>query len=633
MKLRILTLGLNSSILIVPALLALLSTMSSPLSASAQGSAFTYQGRLLDGANPARGNYDFQFTLYDAPTNGMVVAGPVTNALTSVSNGLFTVLLDFGAEVFGGGDRWLGIGARSNGAAAPFTLLAPRQLITPTPVALAARFASNAATVTTVPATALPPNVPLQNTNSQQYFAEGFESATFPPTGWSTGGNANWVRVTNIHSEGGASAASTWVSPGQVSYLEFVHDFPGPSLVQFDWKVSSVDFWDYLQVVVDGVGLGVISGNVDWTPFAVSVTAGQHTVRWHYIKSYPGAAGEDRGWIDHVRVVTAPGTVVTESTPHFNGQVDFSGKVGIGTMNPLQLLHLNVTPGQGEGMEITSGIAGHAPAIYLNHNGPNGHNFRLASYGDNVNPGTFRIRDETTWWDAVIINGSGVVNINGVLGIQNNSKSLNGGLVAEDGTRLVDFGMNDGIANRFGGTFTPSFQGGFVRVDPRAGQPVIGFFVRPADASNDVSQVACITSSGSMGIGTTTPSSKLHVAGTVTATAFNPTSDRALKDNFKPLDPREVLDKLAALPLSEWAFKDEPAVRHAGPMAQDFHAAFGLGTDDKHIATVDADAVALAGIQGLNQKLEKELQQKEARLQALQARLAKLEALVEKLTH
>jgi hypothetical protein len=83
------------------------------------------------------------------------------------------------------------------------------------------------------------------------------------------------------------------------------------------------------------------------------------------------------------------------------------------------------------------------------------------------------------------------------------------------------------------------------------------------------------------------------------------TSDRAIKDEFAAVDCSEILEKVAALPLSTWHYKtEEPGVRHIGPVAQDFHAAFGLGMDDKHIATVDADGVALAAIQGLNRKVE-----------------------------
>jgi len=78
------------------------------------------------------------------------------------------------------------------------------------------------------------------------------------------------------------------------------------------------------------------------------------------------------------------------------------------------------------------------------------------------------------------------------------------------------------------------------------------------------------------------------------------------------------------LPLTTWNFKVDSATKHLGPMAQDFYAAFGVGPDDKHIATVDADGVALAAIQGLNQKLE----QKETEVRELKQRLEALERIV-----
>jgi len=94
-------------------------------------------------------------------------------------------------------------------------------------------------------------------------------------------------------------------------------------------------------------------------------------------------------------------------------------------------------------------------------------------------------------------------------------------------------------------------------------------------------------------------------------------SDRNLKTNFEAIDPKDVLDKVAAMPIQQWKYKVErDGKKHIGPMAQDFYAAFGLGDDDKHIGTVDESGVALAAIQGLNQKLEDELRQKDARLSA-----------------
>src|SRR5207253_10920040 len=86
---------------------------------------------------------------------------------------------------------------------------------------------------------------------------------------------------------------------------------------------------------------------------------------------------------------------------------------------------------------------------------------------------------------------------------------------------------------------------------------------------------------------------------------ITPNPDRNAKTEFEPVDTAAVLKRVAALPIQQWRFKTEqPGVKHVGPMAQDFHAAFGLGALPTAIATVDADGVALAAIQGLNQKVE-----------------------------
>ena len=78
-------------------------------------------------------------------------------------------------------------------------------------------------------------------------------------------------------------------------------------------------------------------------------------------------------------------------------------------------------------------------------------------------------------------------------------------------------------------------------------------------------------------------------------------SDRNMKTNIAPLDDAAVLDKVAALPISRWSYKTEHGVRHVGPMAQDFYAAFKVGEDDKHITSIDEDGVALAAIKALHQ--------------------------------
>jgi hypothetical protein len=108
------------------------------------------------------------------------------------------------------------------------------------------------------------------------------------------------------------------------------------------------------------------------------------------------------------------------------------------------------------------------------------------------------------------------------------------------------------------------------------------------------------------------------------ASAWSSVSDVNLKENFRDLDGAEVLAKLVRMPIQEWNYKAQDArVRHAGPTAQDFHAAFGLGEDPLRISTIDADGIALAAESALaleNQTLRAELDALRARLDALDTR-------------
>ncbi len=115
-------------------------------------------------------------------------------------------------------------------------------------------------------------------------------------------------------------------------------------------------------------------------------------------------------------------------------------------------------------------------------------------------------------------------------------------------------------------------------------------------------------------------------------------SDRNSKENFKPFDAGAILEKVAELPLTVWNYIGETdGVHHIGPMAQDFHAAFGLGHDERYITTIDADGVALAAIQGLYQIVQEkdceieELKAKAESVERLEEKVAALEALVHKL--
>jgi hypothetical protein len=99
-------------------------------------------------------------------------------------------------------------------------------------------------------------------------------------------------------------------------------------------------------------------------------------------------------------------------------------------------------------------------------------------------------------------------------------------------------------------------------------------------------------------------------------------SDRNAKTNVTPVDGREILEQVVQLPITTWSYTTQsPSIRHVGPMAQDFYAAFAVGEDDRHIGSVDADGVALAAIQGLYEIV----QDKDTQINVQQQRIEALE--------
>lgn len=175
----------------------------------AQGTAFTYQGELYLNAAPANGNYDMQFKLRPQATGTNQVGSTLTNAPTGVTNGLFTVALDFG-DVFTTNPLYLEIGLRTNGSTSAYTILAPTQLITSAPYAVQALSATSLTGI--ISDAQLPTNVPTLNSNSvftaratfsnATGFFNGALSGTFSGIGAGTfsgnGANLTNLNVTNL---------------------------------------------------------------------------------------------------------------------------------------------------------------------------------------------------------------------------------------------------------------------------------------------------------------------------------------------------------------------------------------------------------------------------------------------------
>jgi hypothetical protein len=155
------------------------------------------------------------------------------------------------------------------------------------------------------------------------------------------------------------------------------------------------------------------------------------------------------------------------------------------------------------------------------------------------------------------------------------------------------------------------------------------FRVRPGAPTSSID----IAASGNVGIGTAAPTERLHVNGNVQVEGrIVELSDARAKQDFRPIDGRQVLLLLRAVPINTWRYRaDTTGERHIGPTAQDFFAAFGLGGDAYHIAPLDANGVALAAIQ----ELDRMVAERDARIAALEhqqaqisERLARLERMI-----
>ena len=168
--------------------LAAMTLFGQLVQAASPSTAFTYQGRLFDGGVPANGLYDLQFTNYDAAAAGNALGAFNTNALL-VTNGLFTVTLDFGA-VFDGTPRWLEISERTNGVGA-FGTLNPRQLLSSAPYATYASSAGSVAGLTILQNASGAPNV--IGGSSVNWVASGVVGATIAGGGAASYYSSAWT--------------------------------------------------------------------------------------------------------------------------------------------------------------------------------------------------------------------------------------------------------------------------------------------------------------------------------------------------------------------------------------------------------------------------------------------------------
>ena len=541
------------------------------------GTAFTYQGRLTDGGNPAEGAYDFQFRLYDAPSGGNLL-GTVTPGDVAVSGGLFTVKLNFGAGVLTGDVRWLEIGVRPGDSGGAYTLLDPRQELTPSPYALA-----------------LPGLWTQQNATSPNLIG---------------GYSGNWTTA--------GVYGATIGGGGHGGAMNHVTDVFGTI----------------------GGGWSNQAGDGDGDPYGpgdATVSGGNQNTASGSFSTVGGGSSN---------IASGTGAVVGGGNDNIAG--GNSATVGGGGLNTVSVDGATIGGGW---HNVASGNA----SVIGGGNGNAAGGFRATVGGGNNNAAsgdgaTVAGGDSAVASSDSATVGGGLRNTAGESfatiagGVDNTASGVaatvggGGGNTAGASFATIGGGGDNQASGEYatvpGGTFNLA-QGSYSLAAGRHAKAYNqGCFVW-GDYSTDM-DVGCsdnnrwvARASGGVYFYTNSGlSSGVYVpAGD---SAWSSVSDRNLKDNVAAVDGQEVLARLAQVPITTWNYKSQDAaIRHMGPMAQDFYGAFGLGEDDTHISTVDADGVALAAIQGLyaeNQALKAENADQQAQIATLQQQNADMDA-------
>jgi len=674
--------------------------------AHAQAAVFTYQGQLTQSGTPFTGSTEVQATLWDALGGGLAVAtNTPPSVIVGVTNGLFVLPLDFGSAPFAAGaERWLQLEVRTT--IGPFTPLAPRQKLTPTPYALTAAQLSGTLPSATLGGTY---SGTVAFNNAGNAFNGSF---TGVGTGLTSLNASQWTSgtVPNARLSGTYGNALIFSNPGN-NFAGEGRGLTALSASQLalgtvpDARLAA-NVARTNQVWLLGGNAGTTAGaqflgTTDDKPLELKVNGRRGLRIEPNTNGAPNLIGGSLNNFVEAGVVGAfiggGGATnfpfVTDNRPNVIGS--HFGVIGGGFDNSiLTNSRLAVIVG-GRENEIQSSSS--QAAIVGGERNIVGTNSQLAIIvGGSENEiqgsssraaivGGERNTVGTNSQYAFI--GSGFVNSvrdsrYGVIGsgFGNNIRSQSGGFIGGGvvnqlgGTNLggssalttnahnaivggAENWIAAGAANSFIGGGLENFIGQdvmFATVPGGRGNQVTGDYSfaagRNARANHDgtfvwgdsASAVLASTSSdqfivrarGGMWFGTNNSPSipagrfiNTSAGGFLsTGGAWTDSSDRNAKENFQPVDRREILERVTRLPVATWNYKAEAsAVRHIGPVAQEFYSSFGVGQDDQHIAPLDANGVALAAIQGLNQKLEDENQALRTELKLRDALLADLE--------
>jgi hypothetical protein len=616
---------------------------------------FTYQGRLQDNASPANDNYDLRFILYTADSGGSQVGGTLEKGDIPVSDGYFTVLLDFGPNVFTGSMLWLEVGVRPGISTGSYTTLSPRMKLTAAPNALYAPTSGNADLVDGLHAAAFSA---VSHTHDAAVIATGTLSAdrysayadlvaegkigsaagqlaagnhTHPIPFWNLGGNAGTNPGSNYIGTSDNQAFELRVNGIRALRIE-PNNPNAPNILggyNNNWITSGV----YGATLFGG---GYVSTNLPnrVTDYFGTVSGGSDN-----------QAGNNSGQLNDAQYATVCGGQGNTASGTFTS-------VGGGTLNTASGFGSVVAGGGGY-------ILGCSPYCRPTPNQASGDRSAIVGGMDQIASGTISfigggMANSATQQGGVVVGGAdnpndgefgflggGILNqityqgFRGALtGGQNNI--LNGGygfigggafntvngymgmvLGGDKNTASGAYSFAAGYrANTYSNAYGSFVWSDFNEFDTWSWNP--NEFV--ARATGGFWLATGIDGSGNFTSGARLPSG---------SNQWGVLSDRVSKTAFRDVDVKAIAAKVASLPIQSWQYKSQSAdIRHLGPVAQDFYAAFGLGEDKRYIGTLDADGVSLAAIQGLyrmSQDQANQLKDQAVQIRELQARISALE--------
>jgi len=626
--------------------------------ATALGPGFSYNGRLFSGGAGVTGNCDFDFGLWDAATAGAQVGATQTVTSLAINAGLFTATLnafaEFDGSAFDGSARWLAIAVRCPAGGGNFTHLSPRQALLAAPYALYAVNAGSAdVALSALSADAAPWN---GLTGVPAGFADGTDDVGGGAAGWQLAGNG----ITGTEFLGTTNNMTLTLAVSGTAAFRLVPNDISPNVL--GGHISNTVSGGVHGATIGGGGatglvntvsasFGTIGGgqNNAASGGVATVAGGSGNTASGGVATVAGGTGN-----------TASGPYATVGGGAQNTASSFAATVGGGNTNSASGTHSTVSGGSanaaggdeatigggfinnasGDDATISGGWGNTASFDYATVAGGAGNtasgfwstvgggqgntsntNATVAGGADNTALGAGAFvgggNDNAAGGADATISGGFNNTASGdyatISGGQNNTAygyaTIGGGLSNIAGGAYATVGggaenlANGAYATVAGGRYSDANGNYSFAAGRNAHALHTGSFVW-ADAnteaiSSTVNNQFLVRASGGISLTTNdtgTTGCRLSAGGGT----WNCTSDRNAKENFAAVDAVAVLDALMGIPIETWNFNtQDESIRHIGPMAQDFNAAFHVGESETQISAVDADGVALAAIQGL----------------------------------